>query len=166
MSMQLDDGAARFLRDLDEGVQAKVLRPAAHAGSIVLQDAAKAAAPVYAGPPHFYASGKPVVPGALRDAIYRAHSPEESSNTHQVYKVSWNTKKVGYAFLIENGHWRTNVVFVKDGVVHYTKQRLAKPVWVAPKPFMRRAVDAESQALAAMKQRADERIQDVINGVA
>lgn len=166
MSMSLDDGATEFLRSLDEGVQAKVLRPAAHAGSIVLQAAAKAAAPVYAGPPHYRDNGKPVVPGALRDAIYRAHSPEESTNTHQVYKVSWNTKKVGYAYLIENGHWRTNVVFVKDGKVVYTKQRLKTPVWVPPKPFMRRAVDAESQALAAMKGRAEERIQDVIDGVA
>lgn len=166
MTITLDEGAAVFLKSLDEGVQAKVLRPAAHAGSIVLQSAAKAAAPVYAGPAHYYASGKPVVPGALRDAIYRAYSPEESSNTHQVYKVSWNTKKVGYAFLVENGHWRVNRVFYKDGALHYTKDRLAKPVWVAAKPFMRRAIDAEPKALDAMKERAEERIQDVIDGVA
>lgn len=42
-------------------------------------------------------------PGNLRDAIYRAYSPEKSSDTLKMYRVSWNYTKAPYGYMVEFG---------------------------------------------------------------
>jgi len=42
-------------------------------------------------------------PGTLRDAIYRAYSPEKSGDTLKLYRVSWNHRKAPYGFMVEYG---------------------------------------------------------------
>ncbi len=42
-------------------------------------------------------------PGNLRKAIYRVYSPEKSSDTLKVYRVSWNHTKAPYGYMVEFG---------------------------------------------------------------
>lgn len=166
MEMALEGSLSGFLQQLSDGVQDRVVRSAVHAMALVYYEEARRLVPVYQGEEKFYVSGKPVVPGALRDAIYRAHSPEESVNGKEVYKVSWNAKKAPFGHLIENGHWRVNKVFYLDGKLVYTKERLSTPIWVPPHSFIRRAGDAAMRALRAGQQRAVERLNELLRDIA
>lgn len=42
-------------------------------------------------------------PGNLRNAIYRVFSPEKSSDTLKMYRVSWNHTKAPYGAMVEFG---------------------------------------------------------------
>ncbi len=42
-------------------------------------------------------------PGTLRDAIYRAYSPEKSGDALKLYRVAWNHRKCPYGFMVEYG---------------------------------------------------------------
>lgn len=42
-------------------------------------------------------------PGTLKSAIYRVYSPEKSSDTFKLYRVSWNHKKAPYGGMVEYG---------------------------------------------------------------
>jgi len=42
-------------------------------------------------------------PGTLRDAIYRAYSPEKSGDALKLYRVSWNHRKAPYGHMVEFG---------------------------------------------------------------
>lgn len=139
----------------DPELTRRVTRSAALAGARVISTRAKELAPLYAGPPknRYSAPGKisgKVVPGELRDSIYHAFTPEMSVGGKQVYSVSWNTAKVGYAHLIEFGH--------------AVKNRKNGPVigYAPPIPFIRGAADSTGKAFTAMRQRASERFEELI----
>ena len=128
----------------------RVIRSSVFAGVQVYKERAVELAPIYAGPPKWYKSGKPVVPGELRKAIYNAHSPELSNETTQVYAVSWNTAKVGYGHLIEDGH--------------VVKRRKNGPVlgFAPPIPFIRGAQDSLPRVFYAAQQRAYKRFDELL----
>ncbi|WUR15709.1 hypothetical protein E7V67_011575 [[Empedobacter] haloabium] len=42
-------------------------------------------------------------PGTLHDSIYRKFSPERSSKSLKLYRVSWNHRKCPYGFMVEFG---------------------------------------------------------------
>ena len=44
-----------------------------------------------------------IQPGTLKNAIYRVYSPEKSSDTFKLYRVSWNHKKAPHGFMVEYG---------------------------------------------------------------
>lgn len=130
-------------------VKAEVLRPAAHAGAVVLQDEIKARAPVHEG--------------TLKSAVYRAHAPEQSGDSRQVYAVGVNMKKAPHWHLVEFGHWRVNVIVrLPNGQTIATKERLDRPVWVPAVPYLRPAWDAKgAAAVQAMIKRARERMSEL-----
>lgn len=128
------------------------LRPAAHAGALVLQNEARALVNVHEG--------------VLRDSIYRVHVENGSDRTRQVYEVSWNHSKAPHGHLVEYGHWRKNVVYrdPKTGAFIATKTPLARPVRVPAHSFIRRAyLNKADAAIAASQQRFAERYQEIQN---
>jgi hypothetical protein len=146
------------LDKLDAEIQRSVLRPAAHAGAVVLYEEARTLAPVYDGP-----AKKGVKPGQLRNAIYRVFSEARSSDTEAIYQVSWNATKAPHGHLIERGHWRVNRTYQINGSWVATSERLPTPVWVPAIPFIRRAFDRAQAAVEAMSTRAAERMQEVLS---
>lgn len=48
----------------------------------------------------------PVKTGLLKSAIYRVYSPEKSTETSKLYRISWNKKKAPHGHLIESGSSR------------------------------------------------------------
>ncbi|GGX30546.1 hypothetical protein GCM10007242_41500 [Pigmentiphaga litoralis] len=161
LDFKLDGDLAGALEQLDEALQTQVARAVAHAGALVYYGEARTLAPVYSGP-----ARKGIRPGQLREAIYRAHSPELSTDTLQVYNISWNPKKAPHGHLVENGHWRVNVIVRVGNRIAATTERLETPVWVKPVAFIRRAGDAAPRALAAMQARAKERVAEVLADLA
>lgn len=68
-------------------------RPAAQAGAQVFYDQVRR---------NVLALGRKT--GKLADAIYQAHSADNSSDGHQVYHVSWNAAKAKHGHLVEDGY--------------------------------------------------------------
>lgn len=148
-----------------ENIERHVIRSAAFAGAKVLSAESKALAPVYDGPPRKLKSGNMLQPGLLRDSIYHAFSEPDSGNGKATYSISWNYKKAKHGHLIENGHWRVNVLRQgKDGRWFATSELLPTPVWVPAQSFIRRAGDnAADKAVSAMRDRMRTRLQEVLS---
>lgn len=151
-SVDFDGDMAAQLTALAGDIKENVLRSAAHAGAVVLYDAARANAPVYV--PDGSNRKRVIKPGQLRDSIYRVFSNSASSEELKQYEVSWNHKKAPHGFLIENGHWLVR------GKKKSGSQRKIK--WVPGTAFMRRAGDQFQEALKAADARAMVRLQEVL----
>lgn len=123
----------------------KVARSGARAGALVFYDEMRARAPDDEG--------------ELRDAIYHWHDDDAQARGVQRYLVGPNKAKAPHWYWVEYGHWRTNVVFQgKDGSTWHITRKLAHPVWVPAKPYVRPTWDAKAgaaveAALARMAQR-------------
>lgn len=150
VSFSADTDLAKKLSVMKTEFNRRVVRSTAFAGAKVIKARAVELAPIYSGPPKWYQSGNPVIPGALRNSIYHAHTPEMSIGGKQVYSISWNTAKVGYAHLVEFGH--------------VVKNRKNGPVlgFAPPIPFIRGAADKTGAAFEAMRQRAAERFKELL----
>ncbi len=135
------------LEQLADDVEEHVVRSVAHAGALVFYEEARTLAPVYHG-----TEKKGVRPGQLRDAIYRAYAHRQSTAGAAVYQISWNTKKAPHGYLIEHGHWLVREVGGK-------KKRVR---WVPPHSFIRRAFDMSSAAIEAMRDRAVQKMAEVL----
>ncbi|CAG9184273.1 HK97 gp10 family phage protein [Cupriavidus respiraculi] len=156
--LQLKGDLVASLEALDAAVQEKVVRSAAHAGAVVFYEEARRLAPVYDGPPRPH-----IKPGQLRDSIYRAYAEKQSDLQRAVYQVSWNAYKAPHAHLLEYGHWRINkLVKLPDGW-RALPDRLDIPVWVPGVAFIRRAGDRAEAAVEAMRQRAAQRLAEVLD---
>jgi len=153
-SIDFDGDMAAQLDALAGDIKEKVLRSAAHAGAVVLYDAARANAPVYV--PDGSNRKRVIKPGQLRDAIYRVFAESASSDELKQYEVSWNHKKAPHGFLVENGHWLVR------GKKKSGTQRKIK--WVPGTAFMRRAGDRFQEALKAADARALLRLQEIFSG--
>lgn len=153
-SMSLDGDLMAHLDQLDVGIQQQVLRSAAHAGAKFLQDVAKAYAPIYV--PEGLTKRK-ITPGQLRDSIYRVFSDSQSSGTFKLYEISWNHTKAPHGYWMENGFWLTK-----------GKRRSRQQVrvrWVPGKAFIRLAGERSDEALRISKQRAEERLQELLQSM-
>lgn len=93
MSIKIDTSAFRGLqsrlKEFSEKIKTEVAFNGAAAMSKVIYDEAK--------------TNVPVQTGKLKEAIYRVYSPEKSSNTLKLYRISWNKKKAPHGHLIEFG---------------------------------------------------------------
>jgi HK97 gp10 family phage protein len=93
MSMTVDTsqlgGLQAKLNAFKESVKTEVAFSGVAAMATVIYDEAKINAPVKSG--------------TLRDAIYRVYSPEKSSDTLKLYRISWNKKKAPHGHLVEFG---------------------------------------------------------------
>ncbi|BAM29084.1 hypothetical protein G176_gp12 [Xanthomonas phage CP1] len=92
--------------------------------------------------------------GRLKGAIYAVYVPEESTEVRHVYAVSWNKKKAPHGHLVEYGHWRTNVVAEVDGKWLFTKEKLATPVHVPARSFLRPGYDSVKGRLVEVANKA------------
>lgn len=77
----------------------------------------------------------PVKSGLLKESIYRAHSPEKSTDDSKLYRISWNKTKAPHGHLIEFG--------TSHAPAH---------------PFMRPAFDRVREAIEAGKARMAQKI--------
>lgn len=92
----------------------RAARPAAQAGVQVIYDAALAKVPVGTEAHFFYGTSYKKTgqrylfyPGDLKRSIYQAYSERDSGYGKAVYNVSWNSRKVPYAWMVEFGTSRT-----------------------------------------------------------
>jgi HK97 gp10 family phage protein len=121
---------AEQVQALREDVQAAT-RPAAQAGAQVLYDAVKA---------NVAALGRKT--GNLQRSIYQAYSQDQSQGGAEAYHISWNARKAPHGHLVEYGYTQRYQV-VQDRRtgkwITIKSKRLATPVQVPPKAFVRRA---------------------------
>ena len=144
MTSSLSSALAR----LNDDMQTKVLRSAAHAGAQVLSAELELRIPVD--------------DGQLKAAAYRWHDDKQSSAGQQVYAVGVNKKKAPHWFNVEYGHWRINAVLRLNGRWVPLKARLPQPVWTPAHPYLRPTWDAKAaEAVQAMKDRAAARIREL-----
>jgi HK97 gp10 family phage protein len=75
-----------------------------------MYDAAIENCPVSAEPHYFYGSNSKssgvrylFSPGNLKKSIYRAYSPEKSTQTSKTYRISWNHSDAPYGYMVEFG---------------------------------------------------------------
>lgn len=137
ISLRFEGNLIGDLDRLESGLQEKVYRSVAHAGSIVYYDEAR----------HLV----PVVSGKLKDSIYRVFADDLSNGQIKVYEVSWNHKKAPHGWLVENGH----LYAVNEGGKRVMKQTTAVG-------FIRRAGDRAGEVIKAMEKRAAERMGELL----
>ncbi len=166
MAKQSSVDLTEVFRGLDglDAIKTRLARSMAVAGGSRVRDEAKARAPVGTE------EGGSIHPGALRDAIYLAFSPEKSVDVQIVYRVSWNSKKAPHGHLLEFGHWQPYKVAKINGGYGggwYTTNVLRdSPKWTPAVPFLRPALDATRDSMrTAMIQRGRERLPELISEI-
>lgn len=104
--------------------------------------------------------------GALANAIYLAYKPGRSSDTHQVYSITWNAKKAPHGHLVELGYWQPFVVVkMPNGQYVTTNRRRPKPKWIPGKPFLGPALDGSASiAFSAIVSRGKVRFAELVAG--
>ena len=111
----------------------------------VIYEEARANVRVSSKPHYFYGSNSKKSgtkylynPGNLRNAIYRVFSPEKSSDTLKMYRVSWNHTKAPYGAMVEYGTSRAPA-----------------------KPFMRPSLSRLNDAMASGKTRMAKKLDEI-----
>lgn len=140
----LEDLRAK-LRAYGETVKSEVAIEGAAGMGLVIYLEARSRAPVSGKPHYFYGRSSKkngikylIQPGTLRDAIYRVYSPEKSSDTLKMYRVSWNHTKAPHGFMVEFGTSRA-----------------------AAKPFMGPSLSRLDDAIAAGKTRMAKKLDEI-----
>ena len=134
----LDADLTKFAAD----IQDRVVMSGAAAMANVMYDAAVENCPVSAESHYFYGSNSKrsgvrylFHPGNLKNSIYRAYSPERSTQTAKTYRISWNHTDAPYGYMVEFG-----------------------TVNAAAHPFMRPAFSRINDAIAAGKARMAQKL--------
>ena len=161
--LRIGGDMASALQEWGDKIAAQAARPASRAGALVFYHEMKQKVPV--GEP--YDGGSSAGPGGmLYDSLYHAFSKSESYNNRQVYHIGPNKAKAPHWFLVENGHWRVNVVRYVNGRWSASKERLPSPVWVPGKPYIAPTFDGKVHAaLTAMRERMREKISEISSGM-
>jgi HK97 gp10 family phage protein len=102
----LDADLTKFAAD----IQDRVVMAGAAAMAKVMYEEAQANCPVSAEAHYFYGSNFKSTgarylfnPGNLKKSIYRAYSPEKSTQTSKTYRISWNHSDAPYGYMVEFG---------------------------------------------------------------
>lgn len=149
-SFSVDVDLTKRLSVMKTEFNRRVVRSAVFAGIKVYRERAANLAPVYKGPPKKYKSGKPVIPGTLRDSIYNVWVADKSGEMKQTYTVSWNHPKAGHGHWIEYGHW-------------YRKTEGGPALkWVPPHSFIRAAEDCIPRVFQVARERAYQRFDELL----
>lgn len=140
----LDELRAK-LRAYGEVVKDEVAIEGAAGMGRVIYEEARANVHVSSKPHYFYGSNSKKSgtkylfnPGNLRNAIYRVYSPEKSSDTLKMYRVSWNHTKAPYGAMVEFGTSRA-----------------------AAKPFMGPSLSRLDDAITAGKKRMAAKLDEI-----
>lgn len=139
-------GIGEKLKRFGQAIHSEVAVEGAAGMAKVIYDEVKLHVPSSAKEHWFYGTqfkktGKKYLfqPGSLGRAIYRVYSPEKSSLTVQVYRVSWNRKKAPYGFMVEFGTSKA-----------------------AAHPFMRPSLARIPDAVAAGKAQMAEKLRGIV----
>lgn len=127
LEARLTDGLDAALARFEQKVQSEVLLSGVAAAANVIYDEVK----LNVQPPRL---GR--FTGNLDRSIYRAYSPEKSTATSKVYRISWNRKIAPHGHLIEFGTSRA-------------------PAY----PFLRPALSRLTEAFKAANDRMKERLE-------
>lgn len=134
----IDEGLAKFAANIQDGI----VMSGAAAMAKVLYEEAQTRCPVSTEAHYFYGSNSKksgvkylFLPGTLKKSIYRAYSPEKSSQTTKTYRISWNHSDAPYGYMVEFG--------TSNAPAH---------------PFLRPAFSAVNEAIAAGKARMAEKL--------
>lgn len=134
----IDEGLAKFALDIQDGV----MMAGAAAMAKVLYEEARTRCPVSTEAHFFYGSNSKksgvrylFMPGTLKKSIYRAYSPERSTQTTKTYRISWNHSEAPYGYMVEFG--------TSNAPAH---------------PFLRPAFSAVNEAIAAGKARMAQKL--------
>jgi hypothetical protein len=103
--------------------------------------------------------------GVLASAMYLAYKQARSTDSEQVYSISWNAKKAPHGHLVELGYWQPYVVVktAKGDYITTNKLRPDGPKRIAAHPFLRPALDAAGpSAFKAMLTRGRQRMFDLL----
>lgn len=114
MSFNIDlsqlQGLRAKVREFGEAIKAEVAIEGAAGMAFVIYEDARSRVRVSSAPHYFYGSQFKktgvkylIQPGTLKAAIYRVFSPERSSNTFKLYKISWNHTKAPHGAMVEFG---------------------------------------------------------------
>lgn len=114
MSFRIDlsqlAGLRQAVRSFGEAIKNEVAIEGAAGMALVIYEDARSRVRVSDKPHFFHGSqfkknGTKYLfqPGNLRDAIYRKYSPEKSSDTLKLYRISWNHTKAPYGHMVEYG---------------------------------------------------------------
>lgn len=133
-------GLKEKLRAFGETVKSEVAMEGAAGMALVIYEEARARAPVSASAHYFYGRNYKkngvkyrFSPGTLKASIYRVYSPEKSTATFKLYRVSWNHKKAPYGAMVEWG----------------TSRRAAAPFMRPATSRLNDAIDAGKARMAA-----------------
>lgn len=109
---QLDE-LMRTFEDFEAHLKGPVARTGAYAMADTAYRLARQLAPISEHAHTFYGRDSVATgvayrfqPGSLLRALYLKHSPERSSETLQVYRVSWNHNEAPYGHMVEFGTLR------------------------------------------------------------
>lgn len=150
IGVQFDASDARAgLRRFADKIRGEVMLSGVAAGARVLYEEVR--------------QNVPEQTGLLKASIYRYYDKSRSVPGRQIYLIGVNKRTARHWHLIEYGHWRVNqFVQLDSGEWVPTKQRLAKPVWVPAKPYIRPAFDAKIRpAIEAAKARMAEKLKEI-----
>ena len=139
------DALREKLRAYGEAIKDEVAIEGAAGMGLVIYEEARSRAPISVGAHYFHGSqfkknGTKYLfqPGTLKNAIYRVFSPEKSSNTLKMYRVSWNHTKAPYGAMVEYGTSRAPA-----------------------KPFMRPSLSRMNDAISAGKRRMAAKLDEI-----
>ena len=138
-------GLREAVRQFGDVISNEVAIEGAAGMALVIYEDARSRVPVSGAPHYFYGRNSKktgvrylIQPGTLKAAIYRVFSPERSTHTHKLYRISWNHTKAPHGAMVEFGTSR------------------------APAhPFMRPAVARMDDAIAAGNARMAARLAEI-----
>lgn len=103
-------GLRKAVRKFGDAIKEEVAIEGAAGMAFVIYEDARSHVRVSSAPHYFYGSQFKktgikylIQPGTLKAAIYRVFSPERSSPTYKLYKISWNHTKAPHGAMVEFG---------------------------------------------------------------
>lgn len=114
MSFSIDLSQFTGLREavskFGDAIKDEVAIEGAASMALVIYEDARSNVPVSTKPHYFYGRNSKrtgvrylIQPGTLKAAIYRVFSPERSTPTYKLYRISWNHTKAPHGAMVEFG---------------------------------------------------------------
>lgn len=104
------DGLRESARKFGDAIVNEVAIEGAAGMALVIYEDARSRVPVSTKAHYFYGRNSKktgvrylIQPGTLKAAIYRVFSPERSTPTHKLYRISWNHSKAPHGAMVEFG---------------------------------------------------------------
>mgnify|MGYP001049557789 CR=1 FL=1 len=103
-------GLREAVRNFGDAIASEVAIEGAAGMALVIYEDARSRVPVSGAPHYFYGRNSKktgvrylIQPGTLKASIYRVFSPERSTPTHKLYRISWNHTTAPHGAMVEFG---------------------------------------------------------------